>query len=135
MRVVALWLRQHRPCNDQFISHLAGQSISLGPCRSKQPDRLPTGPRVHALARRVVASRALPRTHRPLLRHLALRTESSGISDCHQASAYPEALAEYLALTERVLMDDRAGKDFDEQHAEGDDLDAVIFWLKRRAGR
>jgi hypothetical protein len=46
-----------------------------------------------------------------------------------------EALAEYLALTERVLMDDRAGKDFDEQHAEGDNLDAVIFWLKRRAGR
>lgn len=47
----------------------------------------------------------------------------------------PEELAAFLALTERVLIDGPACRDFDEQLSEADDLDEVIFWLKRRAGR
>lgn len=47
----------------------------------------------------------------------------------------PEELAAYLALTERVLIDSPACQAFDDQLSEADDLDEVIFWLKRRAGR
>lgn len=47
----------------------------------------------------------------------------------------PKELASYLALTERVLIDGPSCQDFDSQLSEDDDLDEVIFWLKRRAGR
>lgn len=47
----------------------------------------------------------------------------------------PEELSEYLALSERVLIDGPACEDFDNQLSADDDLDEVIFWLKRRAGR
>lgn len=47
----------------------------------------------------------------------------------------PEALAQYLALTERVLLDAAVCTAFESQLSEADDVDEVIFWLKRRAGR
>lgn len=47
----------------------------------------------------------------------------------------PAELAEYLALTERVLSDGPVCQDFDTQLSDEDDLDTVIFWLKRRARR
>ena len=46
----------------------------------------------------------------------------------------PAELAAYLALTERVLIDGPVCQNFDDQLSENDDLDEVIFWLKRRAG-
>lgn len=47
----------------------------------------------------------------------------------------PEALAQYLALTERVLVDATVCAAFESQLSEADDVDEVTFWLKRRAGR
>jgi len=47
----------------------------------------------------------------------------------------PGELAAYLALTERVLIDGPACQAFADQFSEDDDLDAVIFWLKRQGGR
>lgn len=47
----------------------------------------------------------------------------------------PEALAQYLALVERVLLDAAACTDFEEHLSDADDVDEVVFWLKRRAGR
>lgn len=47
----------------------------------------------------------------------------------------PEELAQYLALSERVLVDATVCADFERQHSDADDVDEVIFWLKRRAGR
>lgn len=44
-------------------------------------------------------------------------------------------LSDYLALTERALIDGPACQDFANRFSEDDDLDEVIFWLKRRAGR
>jgi hypothetical protein len=46
---------------------------------------------------------------------------------------HPEELAEYLALTERVLVDLKACDAFSEQLNEDSDVDEVLFWLKRRA--
>lgn len=46
----------------------------------------------------------------------------------------PEELAEYLALAERVLADAATCADFDSQLSEADDVEEVIFWLKRRVG-
>lgn len=47
----------------------------------------------------------------------------------------PEELSAYLALTEQVLIDGAACQAFEHQLADDDDLDEVIYWLKRRAGR
>lgn len=47
----------------------------------------------------------------------------------------PEDLAQYLALAERVLADSATCADFESQLSEGDDVEEVIFWLKRRVGR
>lgn len=44
-------------------------------------------------------------------------------------------LAQYLALAERVLVDAAAIEAFEGQFAETDDVEEVVFWLKRRAGR
>ena len=57
---------------------------------------------------------------------LALRI---AIRQLHQ----PEELAEYLALTERVLDDLKACDAFSEQMSEDSDVDEVLFWLRRRA--
>lgn len=47
----------------------------------------------------------------------------------------PDDLAQYLALAERVLVDAAACADFDSQLSDADDVEEVVFWLKRRAGR
>jgi hypothetical protein len=47
----------------------------------------------------------------------------------------PAELADYLALIERVLIDGPVCQDFDNQLSDEDDLDTVIFWLKRRVRR
>lgn len=47
----------------------------------------------------------------------------------------PEELSQYLALAERVLVDVASSADFDAQLSDADDIDEVVFWLKRRAGR
>lgn len=46
-----------------------------------------------------------------------------------------QELSDYLVLTERALIDGPACQDFANRFSEDDDLDDVIFWLKRRAGR
>ncbi|WP_428827604.1 hypothetical protein ACLIKD_06245 [Azonexus sp. IMCC34842] len=45
----------------------------------------------------------------------------------------PAELAEYLALTERALINKSACEDFATRFSDDDDLDEIIFWLKRRA--
>jgi len=45
----------------------------------------------------------------------------------------PAELAEYLALTETVLVNKSACEDFVAQFGGDDDLDEIIFWLRRRA--
>lgn len=47
----------------------------------------------------------------------------------------PEELALYLALVERVLVDAAACEAFEGQLSDADDVEEVVFWLKRRAGR
>lgn len=47
----------------------------------------------------------------------------------------PEELAAYLALTERVLVDDQVCQDFDDDFSDDDDLEEIGFWLKRRVRR
>lgn len=47
----------------------------------------------------------------------------------------PEELAQYLALAERVLVDSATCADFDAQLSDVDDVEEVVFWMKRRAGR
>lgn len=47
----------------------------------------------------------------------------------------PDELAEYLALAERVLVDKATCADFEGQLSDADDIDEVVFWMKRRAGR
>ena len=46
-----------------------------------------------------------------------------------------EALSQYLALAERVLVDAPAIEAFEGQLSDADDVEEVVFWLKRRAGR
>lgn len=46
-----------------------------------------------------------------------------------------DELAQYLALAERVLVDASMCADFEKQLSDADDVDEVVFWLKRRAGR
>lgn len=46
-----------------------------------------------------------------------------------------EELAQYLALAERVLADAASCEAFECQLSDADDVDEVIFWLKRRSGR
>ena len=46
-----------------------------------------------------------------------------------------EELAQYLALAERVLVDAAACEAFESQLSDADDVEEVIFWLKRRSGR
>lgn len=46
-----------------------------------------------------------------------------------------EELVQYLALAERVLVDATAIEDFEAQLSDADDVEEVVFWLKRRAGR
>lgn len=47
----------------------------------------------------------------------------------------PDELAQYLALAERVLVDASTCADFEKQLSDADDVDEVVFWLKRKAGR
>ena len=47
----------------------------------------------------------------------------------------PDELAQYLVLAERVLIDTATCADFDGQLSDADDVEEVVFWLKRRAGR
>lgn len=47
----------------------------------------------------------------------------------------PEPLAQYLALAERVLVDAAAIEAFEGQLSDADDVEEVVFWLKRRAAR
>lgn len=44
-------------------------------------------------------------------------------------------LAQYLALAESVLFDAASCEAFDSQLSDADDVDEVIFWMKRRSGR
>lgn len=46
----------------------------------------------------------------------------------------PDELSQYLALAERVLVDVETCEDLDGQFSDADDVDEVIFWMKRRAG-
>ena len=46
-----------------------------------------------------------------------------------------EELAQYLALAERVLFDAASCAAFESQLSGADDVEEVIFWLKRRSGR
>ncbi|UCV05312.1 hypothetical protein [Dechloromonas denitrificans] len=45
----------------------------------------------------------------------------------------PTELAEYLKLTETILVNKSACEDFASRFGDDDDLDEIIFWLKRRA--
>lgn len=47
----------------------------------------------------------------------------------------PDELAQYLAHTERVLVDAATCADFDEQLSDENDGEEAVFWMKRRAGR
>lgn len=47
----------------------------------------------------------------------------------------PDELAEYLALSERVLVEPSTCADFKKQLSDADDVEEVVFWLKRKAGR
>jgi len=44
-------------------------------------------------------------------------------------------LAQYLALVERVLVDAAAIEAFEGQVSDADEVEKVVFWLKRQAGR
>lgn len=46
-----------------------------------------------------------------------------------------EALTQYLALAEHVLVDATASKAFENQLSDADDVEEIVFWLKRRARR
>jgi hypothetical protein len=46
-----------------------------------------------------------------------------------------DELAQYLALAERVLVDAASCEAFDSQLSDADDVEEVIFWLKRWSGR
>lgn len=46
-----------------------------------------------------------------------------------------EELAQYLALAERVLVDAASCAAFESQVSDADDVEEVVFWLKRRSGR
>lgn len=46
-----------------------------------------------------------------------------------------EELAQYLALAERVLFDTASCAAFESQLSDADDVEEVVFWLKRRSGR
>ena len=47
----------------------------------------------------------------------------------------PDKLSEFLALAERVLVDEPSCKAFAEQMHDDDEPHEVIGWLKRRVGR
>lgn len=47
----------------------------------------------------------------------------------------PDELEQYLTLAERVLGDTATCADFEMQLSDADDVDEVVFWLKRRVGR
>ena len=47
----------------------------------------------------------------------------------------PEELVQYLVLAERVLIDAATCADFDAHLSDADDVEEVVFWMKRRAGR
>lgn len=46
----------------------------------------------------------------------------------------PDALAQYLTLAERVLVDAGTIGAFEAQLSDADEEEEVVFWLKRRAG-
>ncbi|NTV71380.1 MAG: hypothetical protein HGA71_14695 [Azonexaceae bacterium] len=46
-----------------------------------------------------------------------------------------DELAQYLVLAERVLIDAAACTAFESQLSDADDVEEVVFWLKRRSGR
>jgi len=45
-----------------------------------------------------------------------------------------EELTTYLALAEQVLVDAATCADFERQLSDIEEVDEVVFWLKRRAG-
>ena len=47
----------------------------------------------------------------------------------------PDALAQYLALAERVLVDAAALEAFEGQLSDEDEVEDVVFWLKRWGGQ
>lgn len=47
----------------------------------------------------------------------------------------PEELAQYLALAECVLVDAASCEAFERQLSDAEDVEEVVFWLKRRSGR
>ena len=47
----------------------------------------------------------------------------------------PDELVQYLALAERVLINPTVCMGFEGQLSDADDVDEVVFWLKRRAAR
>lgn len=47
----------------------------------------------------------------------------------------PDKLMQYLALAERVFVDKATCVDFEGQLSDADDVDEVVFWMKRRVGR
>lgn len=46
-----------------------------------------------------------------------------------------EELAQYLTLAERVLVDAASCEAFESQLSDADDVEEVVFWLKRWSGR
>lgn len=46
-----------------------------------------------------------------------------------------DELAQYLAFAERVLVDAASCAAFESQLSDADDVEEVVFWLKRRSGR
>ena len=46
-----------------------------------------------------------------------------------------DELVQYLALVERVLVDAASCEAFESQLSDADDVEEVVFWLKRRSGR
>lgn len=46
-----------------------------------------------------------------------------------------EELAQYLTLAERALFDTASCAAFESQLSDADDVEEVVFWLKRRSGR
>lgn len=44
-------------------------------------------------------------------------------------------LAQYLTIAERVLVDAASCAAFESQLSDADDVEEVVFWLKRQSGR
>lgn len=46
-----------------------------------------------------------------------------------------DELAQYLTIAERVLVDAVSCAEFESELSDADDVEEVVFWLKRRSGR